>query len=193
MAQTTKKYREVIEAFKNSQPLRTRKVKITAGQNGWTYHSYDYEGVRDEVKVENGVTTYYLWGAPIAIYDGRILTFDSKGHRTLLTQGRMNSILSSVVTHFAYWRPWIAHKARGFYFLYYSFVTHPFPLQIDVKQRRIVSEFDKEIYLQKLLRSRDMHYTSQYLKLCKTLKIPIPKDIRDKITERKFKEFLRAA
>jgi len=51
---------------------------------------------RDEVDVRDGKTTYYLWGHPIAVLKGDILTIRDCGWETMLTRDRLNNILDDI-------------------------------------------------------------------------------------------------
>lgn len=197
------KLNKIIEALFQKQPKKGPLLR----QMGGCWHK---EGERlyvpkprDEVIVEDETAIYLLWGNEIASWNGETLCLNKYNiYHTRLTADRLNRILMKFISNkvgFEYsytldnsaMNKWLMTRnklpyitPRGFY--YYWMVLHPFPLTINSSTLDV--QFDREIYIKKLLRSRTR--TQGYFDSIKQLNIPIPEELKGKVAAKMFQHTL---
>lgn len=189
----------IIEAFFKKQPKKGPLLKCKGG--GYSKKEWLPTPMhRDEVIVEGETAIYLLWGNEMASWDGKVLCLNKHNiHHTQLTNSRLDKILNKLVSNkvgFEYYDDFLGYSQRarwseirkklpylsrkGFYYRW--IVIHPFPLII--KASTLKAQFNKDIYIKKLLSARTK--TPQYMDLIKQLNIPIPKKLKDKVAAKMF-------
>jgi len=172
-------WEEVVQAFKEGREIRGKLVvRGKKPAYSWAWRAVR-EGIRDQVKREGEVLTYYLWGSPIAKLEGDILTLHNCGHATMLTNKRLFSIWR--LMHPRWWDGdcRLAPCADGWRISWYA-KTEPYPLIFNIRTKKLISNPDLPENYKRMERMRSSYRIESLYEDLKNYG-PVPADLKDKI------------
>jgi len=169
----------VVEAFLKGRELRTPFIKTV--NSDWTA-GICMEGIRDEVKIDGGIRTYYLWGSPIAILEGGILTIDNCGHETQLTVRRLWNI---VFAFFPDYEKRLFMPAKTGWRRSWRSPIKDYPVRIDVKTGKVLNGGDLRVEYLALLRATSTYSMEVSYRILKKVGPP-PSDLSDRVAAKLF-------
>lgn len=176
------KYEDVIKAFAEGREMRGKLVSNGGKAHYWASGRHSREGIRDQVKREDGVLTYYLWGSPIATLDGDVLTLDNCGYATVITVARLSKILETTCRLRNISSPASCHKA-GWSIGFWDTKHESYPLEINVRAGELLTKPDMDKQYAHLGRMRCPYKIREAYDALKRF-APVPPEIEDKVMQK---------